>query len=289
MSRPTDQVLDTASANRAMVAVIAIMMFLTLLATAGGIATARATAALDVALTGRATVEIVTPDPAARERIATAAAARLRALPQVRGVDPVAPAAVRALVAPWLGDAADDAELPLPTLIDVDLAPGADAAMVEEEMRSIAPGAKVDPHAAVLEPVARFLVSVTTLAFALVALMLAASATVVVLSTRAGLEAHRATIDVMHLLGATDVQVARLFQRRVTRDVAVGAIAGALAGAAVVVVLAVQMARLGSALLSAGSLGVGGWIVLALLPAGFVLLAGWAARRAVVRALERTL
>ena len=52
--------------------------------------------------------------------------------------------------------------------------------------------------------------------------MAAATAAVVVLAARAGLEAHRATIEVMHMLGSTDVQVARLFQRRIARDAAIG-------------------------------------------------------------------
>lgn len=287
---PTDRLLDTARANRAMVWVIAIMMFLTVLATAAGIGTARATGSLGAALESRATVEFVTADPALRTRVSAAAVERLRTLPVIRSAEAVAPAELRQLLAPWLGEEAGaDEELPLPTLIDVTLAPGAQNAAIVAALAPVAPGARVDRHAAALAPVARFMVSLASLAFALVVLMLAATAAVVMLAVRSGLEAHRGTIDVMHMLGATDVQVARLFQRRVARDATLGALIGALAGAAVVAVLGIQIARLGSALLGAASLGTGGWVALLLLPLAVVVLATLAARRAVTHALAVSL
>ena len=49
-----------------------------------------------------------------------------------------------------------------------------------------------------------------------------ATGAVVLLAARAGLETHRETISVMHMLGSTDVQVARLFQRRIALDAAIG-------------------------------------------------------------------
>ena len=58
--------------------------------------------------------------------------------------------------------------------------------------------------------------------------MLVATMAVVMLAARAGLEAHRGTIEVIHMLGATDRQVARLFQRRIALDAGIGAAAGGL-------------------------------------------------------------
>ena len=48
--------------------------------------------------------------------------------------------------------------------------------------------------------------------------MAAATTAVVLLAARAGLETHRDTIAILHMLGSTDVQVARLFQRRIALD-----------------------------------------------------------------------
>ena len=123
----------------------------------------------------------------------------------------------------------------------------------------------------------------------LVAMMLGATAFVVVLAARAGLEAHRGTIEVMHMLGATDVQVARLFQRRLSLDAALGAAVGGVAGLAAVALLGAQASALGSELLGAVTLGAMGWAALVVLPFGFVALAATVARRAVVRSLGQML
>jgi len=58
VSAASTRVLDTARTGRGMVWVIAVMLFLTVLATAGGIGTARATGAIGMQLGGRATVQV---------------------------------------------------------------------------------------------------------------------------------------------------------------------------------------------------------------------------------------
>src|SRR3546814_9663629 len=76
----------------------------------------------------------------------------------------------------------------------------------------------------------------------------------VVLATRAALNTHRETIEVMHLMGATDGQISRLFERRSAFD---GLLGGLMALAAAFLVLAALQARViatGSGLL--GSVGM---------------------------------
>lgn len=290
MSAVTTRLLDQARPQRAMVWVIAIMLFLTVLAAGAGVGIARGVDALGAQLAGRATVQIATADPMLRQEQAARALAALRELPVVTRAEPVAREELARLLGPWLGEAAGDSELPVPELIDVDLAdaPGAQA-QVAAAMAEIAPGARVDGHGAAMGSVSGLLTTLAALAFGTVALMLAATTAVVVLAARAGLEAHRVTIEVMHGLGATDVQVARLFQRRIARDAALGAAIGGIGALAVVAAVGWQVARLGSALLGGMVLGSGGWAALLLLPPVFVLLAALAARQAVTRALARTL
>ena len=40
------------------------------------------------------------------------------------------------------------------------------------------------------------------------------------------LDTHRDTIEVIHMLGATDIQIARLFQRRIALDALLGGLVG---------------------------------------------------------------
>lgn len=290
MTAPTARVLDTAGGGRPMVWVLAIMLFLTLLAAAAGIGTARAAATLGTQLAGRATVQIVTADPDLRARQAAAALVALRQSSAVTRAVPVPRAELARLLGPWLGGQADDADLPVPALIDVDVAdtPGA-IDRIGAALATVAPGARIDRHGDAMAAMGDLLGSLTALAIGLVALMAAATVAVVILAARAGLDAHRTTIEVMHGLGATDVQVARLFQRRIARDAALGALFGGLAALAVVALLGVQVSRAGSALLDGVALGRVGWIALIATPFAFVLLAALVARAAITRSLARTL
>ena len=285
-SRATTRILDEAHGIRAMTWVMAIMLFLTILAAAGGLATRAAARSLDRQLAGRLTVQVMGDDAGAARMLAT-----LRAAPQVRRARPVARADLARLLAPWLGEDGADADLPIPALIDVDLvdADAATGAAVADRVRGVAPAARIDRHATWMSPVSGLLGTVTWLALALVLLMAGATAAVVMLAARAGLDAHRATIEVMHMLGSTDVQVARLFQRRIARDAALGGAAGGLLALAVVAFVGARVAALGSDLLGAATLGTGGWIVLVLMPVAFVALATLAARIAVTSALRRLL
>jgi cell division transport system permease protein len=285
------RVLDEAGGLRAMTGVMAVMLFLLVLAAAAGLATRNARAALDRQLAGRLSVQVVDGEPARRDAAAARVLAAVRALPEVASATAVDRAELERLLQPWLGSDGADPELPVPALIDVDLATASDAAAarVAAAARRASPAARVDRHEAWMSPVGDFMRSVTWLAGGLVLLMAAAAAAVVVLAARAGLETHRATIEVMHMLGSTDVQVARLFQRRLAIDAAIGGGAGALVALGVAWLLGAQVQGLGSELLGGAALTTGDWVLLVALPLVFVALATLAARWAVLANLRRTL
>ncbi|WP_157840496.1 FtsX-like permease family protein [Sphingomonas sp. Ant20] len=140
-----------------------------------------------------------------------------------------------------------------------------------------------------MSPVSGVMRSLTLLALGIVLLMAGATAAVVVLAARAGLETHRATIEVMHMLGSTDLQVARLFQRRVAIDAAIGGVAGAGVAIAVILLIMTRLQGLGSELLDGGRLSSTDWATLGAMPIGFIVLAMVAARATIVRAMRTTL
>ena len=283
------RVLDEAGGFGAMTWVMAIMLFLTVLAGAVGLGTGHATRLLDRQLSGRLTVQVVIGDPVRRDAVATRALAALRRTPGVRRATPVARAELERLLAPWLGGDAADPALPVPAMIDVDLSGDGDGARVAAAMTAIDPAIRVDRHETWMSPVSGLMTTMTVLAAALVLLMASATGAVVVLAARAGLETHRETISVMHMLGSTDVQVARLFQRRIAIDAATGGAIGGVAALLVVLFLGIRLQALGSELLGGVTLAAGDWILLALLPLVFVGLAMLAARVAVLGALKRVL
>ncbi|MBM3927713.1 MAG: permease [Sphingomonadales bacterium] len=279
--------LDEGHRTRAMGGVMAVMLFLTVLAAALGLATWDAVGGLDRQLAGRLTVQLIGPDAGRAVQIADA----LRSQPGVTAVAVVPREQLVELVRPWLGDAGLDADLPMPAMIDVTLTNG-DNATADAVVAGIArttPAAHVDRAARWLAPVRSFIASLAWLAAGIVVLMALATSAVVLLAARAGLDTHRDTIDVLHMLGSTDVQVSRLFQRRIALDTLIGGTIGTVAAMAAVLVIGRQVAAIDSVLVSGVTLDAGAWALLALLPLAFAGLATLAARVGVLRALRRRL
>lgn len=272
--------------------IIAIMMFLTVLAAAAGLGLGAAVRSMSADLAGRASVQVVEANPQLRDQLAARALTALRGADGVQAAAPVDPALLADQVRPWLGEEATSGDLPLPALIDVTLTPGdADAkvARLRRLLGGLSPALRIEPHAAFLLPLAGLLSALGWLAAGVVLLMALATCAVVVLAARGAHDSHRGTIEVLHLMGATDVQIARLFQRRIGLDAMLGSALGFAFAAFVILLIGLRLGATGSELLGAVRLPPASWAVLGLLPVAGVLLATLAARWTVLRALGRAL
>jgi len=269
--------------------VIAIMMFLTVLSAAAGLALSAGADRIEQQVGNRVTVQIVEPNPDQRAAQARSATAALQGLGGVAQVRRVPDDEVARLLEPWLGDLAADAELPVPAMIDVDLAAEGRGALpaLQAAVRQAAPSAIVSDVAEWLTPLSGLLTSLQWLAVGLVALMIGATAATVVLAARASLNTHGQTIEILHLMGATDHQIARMFQRRIALDVLFGGLIGLGIALVVLVLIGGRVAAIGSELLGAASLPEGGWLLLVLLPLAGATLALFVARVTILRALGR--
>ena len=286
---PDRRLLDEGRRTRAMTWIMSVMLFLTVLAGALGLGMLSATMQLDRQLEGRLTVQVIEPNAELRDRQAGEIARTLRTLPGVVRAEEADRTRLADLLKPWLGDTGLDPDLPMPAMIDVDVRGDAAVAAAEREAKRIAPGARIDRHAQWLSPVRSFMATLSWLAAGLVLLMASATAAVVLLAARAGLDTHRDTIEVLHMLGSTDLQVARLFQRRIAFDTLLGGALGTALALGLVWFLQSRFGALGSEMLSGVALQRRDWFLLLLLPLGFALLATFAARIAVLRALGKTL
>lgn len=274
--------------------VIAIMIALTVLAAGAGLALRNVAANAESEIAGGVTVQIVEGAPAERARQAEVAVALLSNREDVIDVRRVPQQELEALLEPWLGqqDLAEEDMLPVPALIDVRLAgPVTERRLVElrTALSASAPSARVDAQARWLEPVFDAVGSLQWLAAGLIALLAATSAAAVWLAARSALGSNRETIEIVHLLGGTDQQIARVFQRSIAVDAALGGLAGLALGVAAMWLLGRQFAELGSGMVAGGSLGAGDWVLLFAIPVVGVVLAVLTARLTVLSALRRTL
>lgn len=264
----------------------AIMIFFLLIFAAVGLGLG--SAAGDLQSGNRLTIQIVEANADARARQTDGVLAALEGQIGVRSAKAVPAAEMQRLLEPWLGTSALAGEIPIPALIDVELTPQGRSGLsaLEADIRRVAPSARVDRHDQWLAPLRNLIDGLRWLALLVVALSAAATAASIVLATRAALDTHRDTIGILHLMGATDRQIARLFQRRIAADVMIGTVAG-IAGALLALwLIGGRIEALGSELVGSASLDTSSLLVLTLLPIVAVLLAMLVARASILRSLK---
>ena len=272
--------------------VIAIMLFLTLLVAAAGLTLAEAARQGGQDLARHVTVQIIEADPAQRAAQRAAVTRALRKLDSIAEVKPVPDADVRALLEPWLGTGVIDADVPVPALVDVRFGsvPTAETiTRLQSTLRSVAPNIRVDSHSSWMAPFFELMRALLWLAAAVFLLLLVATSAVVILAVRSTLNTHRETIEIMHMMGGTDVQAARLFQRRVALDALLGGIVGFIVAAVVIMTVGDRFAAVEPGLLSGAHFPYYGWAILAFIPLAVMALAMLMARMTVISALKRIL
>lgn len=270
--------------------VIAIMIALTTIAAAGGLALANLANAARAELRGGLTVQIIEAGAEERERQAGAAIAALTRIPAVENVRRIPDEELTQLVEPWLGAVGED--IPVPALIDVRLSGQVSEARLERLRATLAapaPAARIDAQSSWLAPVFSAISSLQLLAAGLVVLLAATSAAAVWLASRSALGSNRGTIEIVHLLGGTDGQIARIFQRSVGFDAVLGGTVGLALGVLAVLLLGRQFAALGSGMIAGGGLRWIDWLLIAAIPLIGVIIAMLTARLTVLAALRKML
>jgi len=233
--RPAPFLPERESRDAALIFVVAVLCFLACLTAMGVIAADRAARGWTGQLTGEATVIV---RPRGGETPDAAAARGAEALAGVTGVTEaraLEPAKAYDLIRPWLGDVSDLADLPVPRLVAVSLDPKrpATAQALRQALKGQDVDATVDDHSVWIKDIRRAGGVVRWLGAGVFALIATAAAAVIAFATRAGLAARRDVVEVLHLAGAEDSYIARLFQVRFARLAGVAGLIGA-AGAGLV-------------------------------------------------------
>ena len=286
------QLLPRARLGGPMPWVLAIMVALSVLAAGGALAMRTVIGTAQTQLAGGATVQIIEADETLRQEQARAALDLLLSDPAVASARQVPQERLVELVEPWLGSGVQSQAVPLPALIDVTLRGEASAETLDglqTRLARAAPAARVEAQSDWLTPVFDAIDALRLLAWGLIALLAFTSAAAVWLAARNALNANSDTIEVVHLLGGTDDQIVRIFQRSVLIDAAVGALAGMALGALSLWMLGARFAALDTGLTSLGGLGATEWALLSLVPLLGVATALLTARLTVLASLRKIL
>ena len=281
LAGPEARLLPAEKLHGPTTAVTAIMTFAMVIIAAAGLSLANAASAVSAGAENRYIIQI----PAAAASDLPRAVAAARTVRDVRSVTPVPQSEMRRALERWLGKAASSADLPVPAMATVELAPGSDPSAVDAAVRKQVPEARFSTQSGELKPILGSLRALQWVALALVLMMASATAAAIVLAARGALNTHRATVEIMHGIGATDAQVTKLFERKIAADSIAGALLGSLGAVLVLVLLGGGLAA-ASGGLEGSPLGLKEFAILALVPIGAVVIAVAVARSTLLRALR---
>lgn len=223
--------------GRALVAVVAIMTFLASLTT-GAVMLVRANAAeWQTEVLREVTIQV---RPGTGRDLDTAvenAAAIARSFSGIAEVRPYSKEQSAQLLEPWIGSGLAIGDLPVPRVIVVKLASGAevDIAGLRSALTTKVPGASLDDHRGWIDrmrAISDFVVIGGIIVFGLV---IAATILSVSFATRGAMAANRPVIEVLHFIGARDRFISGQFQRHFLW---LGLKGGAIGGAAAILLFA---------------------------------------------------
>ena len=278
-----DLPFDRDQSTRFLPWIVALMVFLGALMFAGAMVVSDTIDSWDSTLTGRMTVQV--PKDSATDAATGTLVTLLSATPGVTAVRPVPANEARAL----LGEEVLDSGLPIPALIDVELAAGArlDASLLTARLSQSVPGTTVDDHRVWLSALINLGRAIEILAFIILGLIASSAIVAVIFTTRSGLAVHAAIIELLHQMGAHDTYIAGQFQIQAMKLSLRGGIAGTAAAAIVLLAFAWVGRGIDAAFLPPVTLTIAEWITLLIVPAGAVAIAMFTARVTVMRALTR--
>lgn len=284
-------------AGRALVTVIAIMTFLAALAAGVAMLTADAARDWQSDVSREMTIQVRPAEGRDLDAAVRQAADIARQTPGIAAVDPYSKAESEKLLQPWLGAGLDLADLPVPRLIVVKLAPGAqvDSVALRLALDDKVPGASLDDHGVWLARLATMAHATVAIGIVVFLLVLVAMLLAVAFATRGAMAGAKEIIEVLHFVGAADSFISGQFQRHFLR---LGLRGGMIGGGIAILffflggrMLAFWRASAGGEQIEAmfGSFGLGlaGYATILLIVGGIAFLTAIVSRTIVYRHLRR--
>jgi cell division transport system permease protein len=222
-------------AGRSLIAVIAIMTFLSCL-TFGAVSLVSASASVWQSQIAReATIQVKPADGLDMEAALASAARIASGFAGVKDARIVDKEATARLLEPWLGSGLDIDQLPVPRLvvITIDENSPPDFAAMRAMLTPDVPTATLDDHRTWVDRLVSMAHSTVTIGMAVLILILSATVLSVVFATRGAMAGSGHIIEVLHFVGAEATFIAAEFRRHFLYTGMRGALAGGVAAALV--------------------------------------------------------
>jgi cell division transport system permease protein len=218
-----------------LVLLIALMTFLSLIATSASLVLGDMAEKWTSGLENTITIEV----PGTGNSVTEQSQRILKALKDVDGLRSaklLGQGDIEELVSPWLGSAADSiGDLPLPALITIELKDrDADTLRnITATVTRINPEARVDAHEEWLSSLLRLTRSLEFGSLAIVILITLITALTVGGAVRSRMAIHHAELELLHIMGSDDAYISSQFRRYIAALAGRGAFVGTIASLAV--------------------------------------------------------
>lgn len=222
------------------------------------------------------------------EAIQTKIAEALEKNPNIKSVDVLSADEIQELIKPWFGEDLNLSDISLPGLVSVELHLSSDDALakIRADMKAINSIIQVDAHESWLNEVLRFATSLQIAAIVIAGVIILTTITAVAGAVRSRIAIHRADVELLHLMGASDLYITRQFQRHALVLALQGSMAGTIFSLALVLLMGLFISTQEQAMTPNLNLQAQHFAMIILFPAVACMISALTARFTVLRALS---
>ena len=288
MLQRSDISFDKDDTGRFLPWLIAFMVFLAALSISGLFVLSDITRNLGSGFSNRITVQIPVSRSLKTDGLRKTETLRLlRALNGVKRADPLSTEGVQELLKPWLGEAATLEQLPIPSVINVEIdrTKNISAKTLRAVLLPKIPDILVDDHREWLNYLANTIRSIEIIAFSIVLLITLTTVGTVIFTTRTSMGLQRETINVLHVIGAHDHYIANQFAIRAAWLGVKGGMLGIIVSVPLLFGFRFVIASLGTDLIPEISLHAAGWVSVVLIVPTIAIIAMLTAYTTVLKSL----
>ncbi len=280
----------------ALIAVVAIMTFLASLTTGAVMLVNQAASEWESDVAREVTIQVLPAPNRDVDATVDRAAAVARAFTGIGDVRVYTKEESARLLEPWLGSGLSLADLPVPRLIVVKIAPGAtpDLPQLRRMLAEQVPGAMLDDHRGWVDRMRAMAGTAVAVGIGVLLLMFAATILSVTFATRGAMATNKTVIEVLHFVGAKNRFIAGNFQRHF---LLLGLQGGAIGGGGAILLFALASMMSGwfsgtaggdqtSAMFGTFSIGLAGYVGVLCQVALTAVVTALTSRHTVNRTLE---
>lgn len=275
---------------------VSLMSFLAILSLTGTFALSGMTARWSSGLENKVTIEIPIETSEGHllsrdtmEKETKKVAAKLDKNPNVKDIKVLSDRDITELVSPWLGSEINFDEIPLPTLIavEVKISNAETLTVLADDIKEASEFAVLQTHQDWLDDLIRFARTLQYLAFSIALIVSAATITAIAAGIRARFAIYKKEVELLHLMGASDDYIARQFQKHAIIIALKGGAIGAIAGIFVTIIIIILSGFSGTSLLPRIEISIIQFLALSLVPILACMIAGIVSRITVLRTLAK--